>query len=62
MLISIEEAAQALKVSGRHVRKMIAEGKYPFYRVGSRAVRLDLDEIKAVSRGKKSLSGGKDLQ
>jgi len=50
MLISIQEAAKALKVSDRHVRRMIAEGKYPFYRIGSRAVRLDLEEIKSASR------------
>ncbi|MGH7825370.1 MAG: excisionase family DNA-binding protein [Candidatus Binatia bacterium] len=51
MLVSIREAAKALSVSDRHVRRMIAEGKFPFYRVGDRAVRLDLDEIKSASRG-----------
>lgn len=50
MLVSIQEAAKALKVSDRHVRRMIAEGKYPFYRIGDRAVRLDLEEIKSASR------------
>jgi excisionase family DNA binding protein len=50
MLISIQEAAKALNVSDRHVRRMIAEGKYPFYRIGNRAVRLDLEEIKSTSR------------
>ncbi len=57
MLVSIQEAAQALKVSDRHIRRMIAEGKYPFYRVGNRAVRLDLEEIKTASRGKKPSRG-----
>jgi excisionase family DNA binding protein len=50
MLLSIQETAQALKVSDRHVRRMIAKGKYPFYRIGNRAVRLDLEEIKSASR------------
>jgi len=50
MLISIQEAAKALKVSDRHIRRMIHEGKYPFYRIGNRAVRLDLEEIKSASR------------
>ena len=50
MLVSIQEAAKELKVSDRHVRRMIAEGKYPFYRIGDRAVRLDLEEIKSASR------------
>jgi excisionase family DNA binding protein len=59
MLISIQEAAKALKVSDRHVRRMIAEGKYPFYRIGNRAVRLDLEEIKSASRTLAvKLSGG----
>jgi excisionase family DNA binding protein len=50
MLVTILEVAKELKVSDRHVRRMIAEGKYPFYRIGDRAVRLDLEEIKSVSR------------
>ena len=50
MLVSVQEAAKALKVSDRHVRRMIAERKYPFYRIGDRAVRLDLDEIKSASQ------------
>ena len=52
MLLTIQETAKVLKVTDRHVRRMIATGKYPFYRVGNRAVRLDLDEIKAANRGK----------
>lgn len=58
-MLTIQEAAKALKVSDRHVRRMIAEGKYPFYRIGNRAVRLDLEEIKTASRGKKPSQGGK---
>jgi excisionase family DNA binding protein len=50
MLVMIPEVAKELKVSDRHVRRMIAEGKYPFYRIGNKAVRLDLEEIKSASR------------
>lgn len=50
MLVSIREAAKALNVSDRHVRRMMVRGKFPFYRIGSRAVRLDLDEILAATK------------
>jgi excisionase family DNA binding protein len=62
MLVSIQEAAKALKVSDRHVRRMIAEGKYPFYRIGNRAVRLDLEEIKSASRTLAVKSTGGDAE
>jgi excisionase family DNA binding protein len=62
MLLSIQEAAKALKVSDRHVRRMIAEGKYPFYRIGNRAVRLDLEEIKSASRTLAVKSSGGDAE
>jgi excisionase family DNA binding protein len=63
MLVTIPEVAKELKVSDRHVRRMIAEGKFPFYRIGDRAVRLDLEEIKSTSRKlniKSSDPGGGD--
>jgi excisionase family DNA binding protein len=62
MLVSIQEAAKELKVSDRHVRRMIAEGKYPFYRIGDRAVRLDLEEIKSASRTLAVKSSGGDAE
>jgi excisionase family DNA binding protein len=62
MLVSIQEAAKELKVSDRHVRRMIAEGKYPFYRIGDRAVRLDLEEIKSASRIIAVKSSGGDAE
>jgi excisionase family DNA binding protein len=62
MLVTILEVAKELKVSDRHVRRMIAEGKYPFYRIGNRAVRLDLEEIKSASKvlAVKSSGGGEE--
>jgi excisionase family DNA binding protein len=43
--ISIREAAQVLKISERHIRRMIREGKWPFYQFGRRMIKLDLNEI-----------------
>jgi excisionase family DNA binding protein len=60
MLVTILEVAKKLKLSDRHVRRMIAEGKYPFYRIGDRAVRLDLEEIKSASRALNKKSSGSD--
>ena len=50
MFISIHEAGKALKLSERHIRLMISEGRWPYYRLGPRTIRLDLDEIKALGR------------
>ena len=50
MFLSIHEAGKALKLSERHIRRMISEGRWPYYRLGPRAIRLDLDEIKALGR------------
>lgn len=49
-IVTIREAAKALKVSDRHIRRMMILRKFPFYRIGSRAVRLDLDEILAATK------------
>ena len=52
MLLSIHETSKALKLSERHIRRMIAEGRFPHYRLGHRLIRLDLEEIKRATRGK----------
>ena len=49
-LVSIREAAQVLKLSDRHIRRMISEGRWPFYRLGKRMIKLDLEEIKNLGR------------
>jgi excisionase family DNA binding protein len=43
-LISIEQLAQRLSITVRHVRRMIAEKRVPYLKVG-RLVRFDPDEI-----------------
>ena len=50
MLVNIQEAAEILHVSPSHVRRMIACGRFPFYQIGPRIIRLDLDEIRAAVR------------
>ena len=50
MLISVKEASAILSLSPCHIRKMIAKGCFPAYRMGNRILRLDLDEVKAASR------------
>ena len=39
-LLSAKRLAEELSVSERHVRQMIAEGRWPIYRVGKNRVRL----------------------
>jgi len=49
-LVAIPEAAQALNLSQRHIRRMISKRRWPFYRLGLKAIRIDLDEVKALGR------------
>ena len=49
MLCSIQDASKVFKLSQRHIRRMIADGRWPVYRLGRRLVRLDLEEIKAAT-------------
>lgn len=47
-LATQREVAELWGVSERTVRSWIAEGRVPAYRVGTRALRLDLDEVEAA--------------
>lgn len=42
---SIEEVAAVLAVNPRTVRRLIATGHLTGYRVGSRIIRVNLDEV-----------------
>lgn len=47
-LMTIPAAAELLAVSPRTVRRLIAEGELPAYRIGSRSLRVkasDVDEL-----------------
>lgn len=45
---TLEQSAEYLVCSQRHVRDMIARGEITGYRMGSKSVRVDLAEIDAV--------------
>lgn len=50
MLKTISAAARELGVSGEHIRRMVKRGRWPFYRLGPKAMRVDPDEIKNLGR------------
>lgn len=50
MFTPIKEAAQELRVSERFLRQLVNEGKVPFYRLSSRTLRIDLDELRGYMR------------
>lgn len=43
--ITIPQAAEALQVSTRTIRNMIARGDVPAKRIGPRLVRVNLDDV-----------------
>lgn len=42
---SIQTAAELLECSTRHIRDMIARGELTGYRLGSKVIRVDLDQL-----------------
>lgn len=49
-LVSVAEAAEILGVNPKTLRRWIAAGRLEAYRVGPRALRVDLDELLAVAK------------
>lgn len=49
-LTSIGDAADHVDVSPRTIRRWIAAGRLPGYRVGPRLVKVDISELDAVVR------------
>lgn len=49
-LHTLKGGAEALGVSERTIRRMIADGELPAYRVGPRAVRIREDDLMALLR------------
>lgn len=45
---SMKEAAAYVQVSDRHIRHLVSTGKLTGYRLGARAVRVDLAELDAL--------------
>ncbi len=56
MLVSVTTAARELGLSNEHLRRLINSGKVPFYKLGPRATRVDVAEIKNL---RKLTAGGK---
>lgn len=50
MLSRIAEAARELGCSPDHARRMIKSGRWPYYRIGPKAMRIDPEEIKNLGR------------
>ena len=54
--LSIAEVAQSLKVSEKTVRSMIASGELAAYRIGSRLIRIRVEDFESI--WKPVLGGG----
>jgi excisionase family DNA binding protein len=48
--LSLEEAAEAMSVSVKTIRRWIAAGTLPAYRCGKRAIRIKLEDLEATPR------------
>ena len=48
MLLSISQGARELGVSIEHARRQIRAGRWPFYKLGPKATRIDIDEIRKL--------------
>lgn len=49
-LVSISQAAKQLGCCTEHVRRMIRAGRWPAYKLGPKATRIDVDEVRALGR------------
>ncbi len=50
MLSSVTRASKELGVCTEHTRRQIRAGLWPCYRLGKKATRIDVDEIKKLTR------------
>jgi excisionase family DNA binding protein len=49
-LATVQESATYLRVSVKTVRRMIAGGELIAYRLGSRAIRIDMEQLESLLR------------
>lgn len=49
-LVSIDDAAACLACHRATIRRYIAAGRLTGYRVGPRAIRVDLSQVEAIAR------------
>lgn len=59
--VSIQAAADLFEVSPRTIRRMIGRGELTGYRLGPRAIRIDLNELAGLLRPIPT-SGGFDVR
>ena len=50
MFLSIKHAAKELRVSERHIRRLIAIKKLPVYQLSPRTTRIDMEELRKLIR------------
>jgi excisionase family DNA binding protein len=50
MLTDVRTAAENLGCSQSHIRRMIKQRAWPVYRLGPGAIRVDPEEIRALTR------------
>ncbi len=48
--LSLEEAAEVMSLSGKTIRRRIADGTIPAYKCGRRRIGIRLDELEAALR------------
>ena len=48
--LSLDEAADAMSVSTKTIRRWIAAGTLPAYRCGKRAIRIKLEDLESAPR------------
>lgn len=49
-MLTIQQAAEAIQVSTKTIRRAIAEGRLTGYRVGKRAIRVDRASLVKLAR------------
>ncbi|WP_100522674.1 helix-turn-helix domain-containing protein [Mycobacteroides abscessus] len=49
-LHSLQDAATSLGVCTKTIRRWIADGRLPAYRVGPRLIKVDLSDVNALQR------------
>ncbi len=50
MLVRLAEGCRELGVSTEHGRRMIRNKKWPCYQLGTKALRIDIEEIRELAR------------
>ncbi|WP_082899577.1 helix-turn-helix transcriptional regulator [Rhodococcus phenolicus] len=50
-LLTLQEAADALRINKRTLRRLAAEGRIPLVRVSDRVIRVRADVIDAIIEG-----------